>query len=420
MPPVTLNQIETQLNDLNTVLDAQQKRIDEVIDSSPGLKKWNEEREGIKQKLEEIQKRLNKRFPDEPNRIDRVMTDFGDPMGYASKKILWDQDLVSKEAAEWIQGAMVLEAHSRLPKWRGALPDAAEIKAAYQEDTDAEGGFLVPIQFQAELLRLTGEAGVAFPRVRRFPMTVDEMQIPRLLTDVTVDWVDEETLIPESEATFERPNFVVKKLGAHSIASNEQLEDSAIQMIPLIIELFAQKFAEKKDFVILDGVAATDNYDGILHAAGVNETVMGATKTAFTDTTWENLSDVMTAIVASAKTRAAWWMHRDIINIVRKITDSNGQFIWQPPSGGRPSNIWGYPLVEAEQAPDISKSAISREFVAFGDMQYYAWGDRQRMTTEASRHVKFLNHQTVIKVIERLCFGILIPAAFSRLKTAAA
>ena len=63
-----------------------------------------------------------------------------------------------------------------------------------------------------------------------------------------------------------------------------------------------------------------------------------------------------------------WVMNRKTESAVRKFKDDNGNYIWQPgTAAGQPATIFGYPVTEAEDMPDIaaeqpvrSRSAISR------------------------------------------------------------
>src|ERR1041385_7376894 len=58
-------------------------------------------------------------------------------------------------------------------------------------------------------------------------------------------------------------------------------------------------------------------------------------------------------------------MNRKTQSTIRKFKDSTGNYMWQPPAatGGRAS-LMTFPVVEAEDMPDISPNSFS---VAFGD-----------------------------------------------------
>jgi HK97 family phage major capsid protein len=69
-------------------------------------------------------------------------------------------------------------------------------------------------------------------------------------------------------------------------------------------------------------------------------------------------------------------MNRRTQSAVRKLKDSDGNYLWLPPVGvGAKATLMGFPLVEAEDMPDIATGANA---VAFGDFRrFYLIVDRQ-------------------------------------------
>jgi HK97 family phage major capsid protein len=69
-------------------------------------------------------------------------------------------------------------------------------------------------------------------------------------------------------------------------------------------------------------------------------------------------------------------MNRRTVSDIRKFKDADGNYIWQPSSeAGQPSTLLGYPLIEAEDMPDMSSG---NSFMAFGDFRRgYLIVDRQ-------------------------------------------
>jgi HK97 family phage major capsid protein len=68
-------------------------------------------------------------------------------------------------------------------------------------------------------------------------------------------------------------------------------------------------------------------------------------------------------------------MNRKTQALVRKLKDSNGQYLWQPPSvlGGRAS-LMNFPVVECEDMPAVAADSLS---IAFGDFRAgYVVADR--------------------------------------------
>jgi HK97 family phage major capsid protein len=59
------------------------------------------------------------------------------------------------------------------------------------ETTDAEGAYMVPVEFAKEVFRVAGDFGLARKYARIIPMSTDTKNISSLVNDVTVSWTDE-------------------------------------------------------------------------------------------------------------------------------------------------------------------------------------------------------------------------------------
>src|SRR5690606_17205670 len=77
------------------------------------------------------------------------------------------------------------------------------------------------------------------------------------------------------------------------------------------------------------------------------------------------LIDLVYALKAGYRQNANWVMNRKTQGALRKLKDVDGNYLWQPAASadGRAS-FMGFPLVEAEDMPDIGANALA---IAFGD-----------------------------------------------------
>ncbi len=88
------------------------------------------------------------------------------------------------------------------------------------------------------------------------------------------------------------------------------------------------------------------------------------------------LIDLVYAVRAGYRQNAAFVMNRKTQAAIRKFKDSSGNYLWQPPTavGGR-ATLMTFPVVEAEDMPDVGAGSLS---VAFGDFRRgYLIVDRQ-------------------------------------------
>jgi HK97 family phage major capsid protein len=84
-----------------------------------------------------------------------------------------------------------------------------------------------------------------------------------------------------------------------------------------------------------------------------------------------NPSDVLVELVYALKAgyrqNASFVMNRKTQSAIRKFKDSTGQYLWAPPASlGQSATLMGFPVVEAEDMPDIAAGACA---VAFGDFK---------------------------------------------------
>ena len=60
-------------------------------------------------------------------------------------------------------------------------------------------------------------------------------------------------------------------------------------------------------------------------------------------------------------------MNSSTLARIRKFKTSDGAFLWQPGiASGQPATLLGYPVVEAEDMPDLAANSLS---IAFGNFK---------------------------------------------------
>ena len=86
--------------------------------------------------------------------------------------------------------------------------------------------------------------------------------------------------------------------------------------------------------------------------------------------------DLVYALKSGYRQNGNFVMNRKTQAAVRKLKDADGQYLWSPPTqaNGR-ANLFTFPIVEAEDMPDIAANAFA---IAFGDFRRgYLVVDRQ-------------------------------------------
>src|SRR5262249_40642038 len=77
------------------------------------------------------------------------------------------------------------------------------------------------------------------------------------------------------------------------------------------------------------------------------------------------LVDLINAVKAGYRQNGVFVMNRKTQSAIMKFKDTTGNYLWQPPAtvGGK-ATLMTFPVVEAEDMPDIAPNSLS---IAFGD-----------------------------------------------------
>jgi HK97 family phage major capsid protein len=89
----------------------------------------------------------------------------------------------------------------------------------------------------------------------------------------------------------------------------------------------------------------------------------------------DKLIDLAHALRPAYRQGAVFVMNTNTLARVRKFKDSEGQYLWRPSlAEGQPTTLLGYPVLEAEDMPDIGADSLS---IAFGNFaRGYVIADR--------------------------------------------
>ena len=253
--------------------------------------------------------------------------------------------------------------------------DSYEIRNALQVGTDSEGGYLVPDTFEKKLITSLEEENVIRRHAHVFATSSGSHKIPIVSTRGTAAWVDEEGQIPESDDAFGQ-----QLIGAHKIAtlikvSEELLNDSAFDLESYFATEFARRIGNLEEAAFLTG-NGTAKPTGILADVGGAE--IGVTAASENAITADELIDLFYSLKSPYRKKAIWVLNDSTVRAIRKLKDSNGQYLWHPAlNDGEYDTILGKRIFTTPYAPELGAGAKS---IAFGDFSYYWIGDRAGIT----------------------------------------
>lgn len=301
----------------------------------------------------------------------------------------------------------------------------SEVKAplTYMNETvDAQGAYLVPIEFAKEVFRVAGNYGLARKYSRIIPMSTDTKDISALTNDVVVYWTDEGVASTESMPTFDQVQLVAYKATALISATRELIDDQMTdqEIRTLMSELIAEKIAEFEDTNVL---VTSSKFTAILASTATNITTMSNSDDSFADITYDYLIDVMRSVPMKYKTGTPrWFMSQDIVKYIEKLKDKQDQpifFSTRDLRTGQLTNVLlGAPLEISDVMPDDTDDGGSTKFVIFGDLKFRAFWDRKQLTFDmwymSGNREKGIES---FKANERIAGKIIFAKAFGVLKT---
>lgn len=268
--------------------------------------------------------------------------------------------------------------------FRNILRGKPMIHNVLSEGVDADGGYLVPTEFENQIVAGLEEANVV-RSIAKVITTSAERKIPLAATHSVAQWTLENGAYTESNPTFGQITVDAYKLTDLVKVSTELLQDSMFDLESYIATEFARAFgvAEEQAFCVGTG---TGQPTGIFTANGGHVGV-----TAGTAITVDNLIDIIYALKAPYRRNAKFLMKDSTISALRKLKDSNGAYLWQPSvQAGQPDRLLGYPIYTSPYVPDVATSAYP---IAFGDFSNYWICDRLGRTVQRLNELYSTNGQ---------------------------
>lgn len=247
---------------------------------------------------------------------------------------------------------------------------------------NSDGGYLVDPQ-TAEAIRSTlsstasirAIANVVHVEASSFDVLVDR-------NDAGAGWANETDPTAESGApAIERISIPLYELNAMPKASQRLLDDSAFDIEGWLAGRIADKFAraEAAAFVSGDGI---DKPTGFLSHPAVADTGWSWGRLGYVVSgaaaglgNGDALIDLVYALAAPYRAGASFVMNSRTAGAVRKLKDTDGRHLWADGfTAGEPARLLGYPVLIAEDMPDVAADAFP---VAFGNFaQGYTIAER--------------------------------------------
>ena len=293
-------------------------------------------------------------------------------------------------------------------RMRGVTP---ELRNALSEGTDSEGGYLVPDEFEHQLIKGLEEENVIRAHAHVITTSNGLHKIPVVASHGTASWMEEEDAYTESDEVFGQVNLDAHKVGSLIKVSEELLQDSAFNLEQYIHGEFARRIGAKEEDGFLNG-DGSHKPTGILNGTGGAQ--VGVTTNSATAITADELIDLFYSLKSPYRKNSIWILNDSTIKAIRKLKDGTGNYLWQPAiKDGEVDTILGKRYFTSAFAPEIAAGAKT---IAFGDFYYYWVGDRQGISIKRLNELYAGNGQVGFLVSKRLDGRLILPEAIKVLQ----
>ena len=241
-----------------------------------------------------------------------------------------------------------------------------QVENVLQEGVDANGGYLVPEEYDQRLIDVLSEENVLRPLATTIT-TSGEHKINIAATKPAAAWIEEGAPLTFGDATFDQIVLDAHKLHVAVKVTEELLYDNAFNLENYLIEQFGKALGNAEEDAFLNG-------DGTHKPKGLLSSAKTSVTTAAADLKADELVTLVYSLKRPYRKTAAFIVNDQTLASIRKLKDANGAYFWQPSyQMGEPDRLLGYPVYSSAYMPSI---AAGKTVIAFGDYSYYNIGDR--------------------------------------------
>jgi HK97 family phage major capsid protein len=291
---------------------------------------------------------------------------------------------------------------------------------ALSSATDADGGFLVPPAWEAEVLMNAYNEAEIRPTANVASTGRDQVFMPAL-SKPSVAWGVANVAVTEQDLNAGGERIQIFDLKALSLIHNNTLDDSDADVWGELQTAFAAAIAEAEDVAFAVGGGAVDPQGVLSHAGVLARYKLTGVAAAIFDSTHNGVDALINMLYNLKKTyrrNATWAMNSTTEGAVRQLKDEQGQYLWAPPvAAGAPATLLGRPIVNPEGLPDIAANAYP---IVLGDFRAgYRIRDRAGITVQrlVERYAEY--DQTGFLIKRRTGGKVVKAEAFTVLKVAA-
>ncbi len=277
-----------------------------------------------------------------------------------------------------------------------------QISNILQEGVDADGGYLVPEEYDHRLIQaLEGEN--IMRKLSTHITTSGEHKINIAATKPAAAWIEEGGALSFGDATFDQILLDAHKLHVAIKVTEELLYDNAFGLESYIIDMFGKALANAEEDAFLNGTGVGQPLGLFADKGG------GTVAKTVTALNADEVINLVYALKRPYRKNAKFIINDQLIAQIRTLKDNNGAYMWQPSlTSGEPDKLLGYDVYTSQYAPT--------DAIAFGDYKYYNIGDRGTRSFKQLNELFAGNGLIGFVAKERVDGKLILPEAVQILK----
>ncbi|MBC8614732.1 phage major capsid protein [Blautia faecis] len=281
-----------------------------------------------------------------------------------------------------------------------------QISNVLQEGVDADGGYLVPEEYDSRLIQTLEEENIMRKLSTRIT-TSGEHKINIAATKPAAAWIEEGAALTFGDATFSQILLDAHKLHVAIKVTEELLFDNSFGLENYIIDQFGKALANAEEDAFLNGTGVGQPLGLFADKGG------GTVANTVTALTTDAAIGLVYALKRPYRKNASFIINDQLIAQLRTLKDNNGAYMWQPAlTAGEPDKFLGYDVYTSQYAPSNA--------IAFGDYKYYNIGDRGTRSFKQLNELFAGNGMIGYVAKERVDGKLILPEAVQILKIGAA
>jgi HK97 family phage major capsid protein len=358
------------------------------------------------------------------DRMEKEITDYTTEIDRLTRQAAID-DQLARPTSSPLTGKPGIDVHASLEK-KGRASHAyanamlasmrtgfRQVSDVLEEGNDANGGYLVPEEWDSRLIDKLGEENI-FRSLATTITTSGEHKINIAATKPAAAWIEEGQALTFGDATFDQVVLDAHKLHVAIKITEELLYDNAFNLESYIIDQFGKAIGNAEEDAFLNG-------DGKGKPLGIFAADGGGQKAVTLDSAKISTDDILTLIYSLKRPyrkSAKFILNDQTLAAIRKLKDANQAYIWQPSyTAGEPDRLCGYEVLTSAYCPGLE---AGKNCIAFGDFSYYNIGDRGVRSLQELRELFAGNGMVGYVAKERVDGKLVLPEAVQLLGVKAA